>query len=432
MTVRAGQKLGKYRLLRRIANGPFASVYEAADTLEGIRVALKLPHPEIHANPQFEADFRKEVRITAKLQHANILSVKDASFIGDQFVIASALGQSSLHDRLKHRLSLKKAVDFSRQMLDAVAHAHSLRIIHCDIKPANFIVFPQDRLRLADFGIAKVAMHTVKASGSGTLGYVAPEQAMGRPSFRSDVFSLALVIYRMLSGHLPEWPFDWPPEGLERIRGRMSPEFIGFLRRALEVRPNKRPRDASRMRDDFRRLEARAIKRPRTRRGATTSNGSKRSWQQIRHQQFTREYGKALETRFECNRCHGPVAEAMHACPWCGAHHKHFEGDSKFPAQCPRCARGVKLDWKYCAWCYGAGFEEVATRAYSDKRYVARCSCADRGPLMRFMRYCPWCRTKVRKKWPINGNRQRCPHCRWGVIRNFWSWCPWCTRKLSQ
>jgi serine/threonine protein kinase len=88
----------------------------------------------------------------------------------------------------------------------AYAHAHN-RVIHCDVKPDNFILFPDNVLKLADFGIAKVAYQTLRASGSGTVGYVAPEQAMGKPSFRSDVFSLGLILYRMFSGVLPEWPY---------------------------------------------------------------------------------------------------------------------------------------------------------------------------------------------------------------------------------
>ena len=93
-------------------------------------------------------------------------------------------------------------VDLARQVLEAVAHAHEHRIIHCDIKPENFILFPGNRLRLTDFGISRLAARTVLASGSGTVGYVAPEQAMGRASFQSDVLDRKST--RLNSSHMSE------------------------------------------------------------------------------------------------------------------------------------------------------------------------------------------------------------------------------------
>jgi serine/threonine protein kinase len=186
--VRVRQRLGKYRIDRRLADGGFATVFKAYDTIAGVSVALKVPNG---TSPTKEAldDFRKEVRVTAKLDHPNILPVKDAGFIDGVFVIACPLGERSLADRLQHRMSSRTIVELAEQMLAAVAFAHGKRVMHCDIKPENFILFSENRLRLADFGIAKTALRTIQASGSGTVGYVAPEQAMGRPSLRSDVFS---------------------------------------------------------------------------------------------------------------------------------------------------------------------------------------------------------------------------------------------------
>jgi hypothetical protein len=92
----------------------------------------------------------------------------------------------------------------------------------------------------------------------------------------------------------------------------------------------------------------------------------------------------------------------------------------------------VKLDWCYCPSCYGPGFEPETTRSFPDKRYVAKCrneKC--RGPLMAFMRYCPWCRAKTRRPWKLAGSEARCPHCRWGVDASFWHFCPWCTKALE-
>jgi len=197
--LRAKQKLGKYRIERRLAEGGFANVFQAYDTIEGVRVALKVPHPELLTRGVLE-DFRNEVRLMAQLDHPHVLPLKDASFIGPHFVVAFPLGERTLADRIQNRVSLPAALDYAGQMLSAVAYAHSRRVMHCDIKPENFLLFPGNRLRLSDFGIAKVARRTIQASGSGTVGYVAPEQAMGKPSFRSDVFSLGLILYRMLSG----------------------------------------------------------------------------------------------------------------------------------------------------------------------------------------------------------------------------------------
>ncbi|MBN2293777.1 MAG: serine/threonine protein kinase, partial [Pirellulales bacterium] len=203
--LRKGQKLGKYKIERRLGEGGFANVYQALDTIEGTRVALKIPHDRL-VTPDVIENFRREVRLMARLHHPNILPLKDASIIDSHFVIAFPLGERSLADRIERRMSFNTSLDFADQMLTAVSHAHSNGVIHCDIKPENFIIFPESRLQLADFGIAKVAFRTVQGSGWGTLGYIAPEQAMGRPSFRSDVFSLGLVLYRMFAGKLPQWP----------------------------------------------------------------------------------------------------------------------------------------------------------------------------------------------------------------------------------
>ena len=222
MQLRARQRLGKYRIERRIAAGGFATVYSAQDTIEGVPVALKVPHERFLDNSALLDEFKKEARIAASLDHENILPIKNAMFIDNVFVIASPLGQSTLLDRLQKRLTPRTALGYTEQMLEAVACAHHNRIIHLDIKPENFIMFPGDRLRLSDFGISKVSVRTsLKASGTGTLGYVSPEQALGKPSYRSDVFSLGLVIYRMLTGVLPEWPYDRPLAGAGALARRV-------------------------------------------------------------------------------------------------------------------------------------------------------------------------------------------------------------------
>ena len=256
--LRARQRLGKYRIEKRISSGGFAVVYQAMDTIEGIRVALKVPHAEIITEEVLD-DFRQEVRLAVRLEHPHILQLKNASFIDNQFVIAFPLGEKTLSERLRSRLSITTALGYSAQMIEAVACAHQHRIIHCDIKPENLILFSGNRLKLTDFGIAKVAQKTVRGSGTGTIGYMAPEQAMGKPSLRSDVFSLGLIMYRMFSGIWPEYPFDWPPENYSRLRGRLHPDMIAVIRRAIEPVPRKRYRDAVQMLKAFRLAKSKAV-----------------------------------------------------------------------------------------------------------------------------------------------------------------------------
>jgi serine/threonine-protein kinase len=424
------QILGKYRVVSRIGEGGFATVYKAYDTIEGISVALKIPHKKLLTKDVLES-FRKEVRVTAGLDHPNILPIKNASFIDRQFVIVYPLGEGTLEQRLRKRVAGRTALEYAGQMLEALAFAHQHRIIHCDIKPENFILFSGGRVRLADFGIAKVVQRTALLSGkgTGTLGFVAPEQALGKPSLRSDVFSLGLVLYRMFAGQLPEWPYEWPPPGFARIKQRVSADFLAFVRRALELDERKRYKDAIQMLARFRRTKSHALRRGRRRYKKPTNSQS--DWREIKLRNFKRQYGTPLATRSTCGRCGGPTSEAMKHCPWCGAARRIYRGPTSFPKRCRRCGRGVKLDWRFCGWCYGGAIGPAETREYSDVRYTGRCSSSSCGRkhLIPFMHFCPWCRTKVKRKWRVSESDRRCKRCGWGVLADYWDWCPWCGRK---
>src|SRR5688572_22570790 len=289
VALKARQKLGKYRIERRISEGPIATVYEAVDTIHGLHVALKIPH-ESSMSEHFLADFKREARLAQRLEHPNILPIRDASFIADRFVIAMPLGERSLASRMRKRLSTESALHFIEQALAAVAHAHSANVIHCDIKPDNFILFANNQLKLTDFGFSKVAERTLRASGSGTVGYIAPEQAVGRPKFESDVFSLGLVIYELLSGYLPEWPYDWPPPEVKRVREKLGAKLMPWLRRSIEVRPQNRFKNAATMYREFKRLRNGAGKRQRRARSSKADDPT--LWQTVLFRQFRRKYGK--------------------------------------------------------------------------------------------------------------------------------------------
>jgi serine/threonine protein kinase len=241
--LRIGSRLDKYRILRRLGEGGFATVFAAHDMVEDQKVALKIPDHRYVSNLQTLDDMQREVRIMARMDHPSVLPLKDARFIEGHFVMVFPLGEETLADRLGRRMSRATAVDYIVQMISAVAYAHQQSVLHRDIKPENFILFRDQVIQLTDFGLARIERGSHDASGSGTIGYIAPEQAMGRPSYRSDVFSLGLVIYRTLAGEVPEYPFETLP-GFNKLRRGLSKEFVALIRKAIDPSPNKRFRDA--------------------------------------------------------------------------------------------------------------------------------------------------------------------------------------------
>ncbi len=256
-TVRVGSRLGKYRVDRRQGSGAYASVYAALDTLLGIKVALKIPSQAVMSEELLD-EFRREVRLTMKLDHPNILPIRDATFIEGHFVIVSPLAEKTLFDRLQNRIAFDTTFDMLTQLLDAVSHAHQHGVIHCDIKPENILIFPDNQIRLADFGIAKAAQATISGSGTGTVGHMAPEQAMGKPSMRSDVFSIGLIAYRMLAGAWPEYPFDWPMPGAVNLRRRAHPDLVSIIRKSISYNPRHRYRDATQMLAEWKKVRLKA------------------------------------------------------------------------------------------------------------------------------------------------------------------------------
>lgn len=241
-SLRSGQRLGKYKLRRRIGGGATATVFEATDTIEGRQVALKVAGTDEDA----ELDCERELRILSKLDHPSILSLRNGDRIDGRLVMAFPLARETLADRLRRRMSNERALNYAHQLLEALAHAHERRVLHRDVKPANMLLFDDDELRLADFGAGCTPARTRWGTSVGTVGYMAPEQALGRSSMRSDVFCAGLVLYRCTSGALPQWPFEWPGPGRERLR-RFGPEWSKFLRKALELHERRRYRDGGAM-----------------------------------------------------------------------------------------------------------------------------------------------------------------------------------------
>ncbi len=271
--VRVGGRLDKYRILRRLGEGGFATVYAAQDMIEDRRVALKIPDSRYVSNTQSLDDIQREVRIMARLDHPCILPIKDARFIDGHFVMVFPLGEETLADRMGRRMAKATAVDYVVQMTGAVAYAHEQNVLHRDIKPENFVLFANQVVRLTDFGLARVERGIHDASASGTLGYMSPEQAMGRPSYRSDVFSLGLVIYRMLAGDVPEYPFNSLP-GFNKLRRGLSQNLVSLIRKAIEPAPQKRFRDAVAMNNALKKIRYPLTNRSVSLRGASSLSAS--------------------------------------------------------------------------------------------------------------------------------------------------------------
>lgn len=270
--LRIGARLDKYRITKRLGEGGFATVYAAHDQVEDRKVALKIPDSRYVTNTQSLDDMQREVRIMARMNHPSVLPLKDARIIDGYFVIVFPLGDETLSDRMTRRMSRATAMDYAVQMVSAVAYAHEQQVLHRDIKPENFILFPDQVIQLTDFGLARFETGDHDVSGSGTLGYISPEQAMGHPTFRSDVFSLGLVLYRLFSGEIPEYPFERKPS-FNKLRRGLSRDFVELIQKAIEVQPSKRFRDGVAMHNAMTKIKYPLVDRSVSLRGGTEIQG---------------------------------------------------------------------------------------------------------------------------------------------------------------
>jgi serine/threonine-protein kinase len=429
--LRRGSRLGKYRLERRIGEGASATVWQARDQVEGRRVALKVVAPAIVEEFGRNA-IEAEARVAARLDHPRILTIRNADWIDGFFVLATDLARSSLERSPSIRKSPERILAVVLDVAEGLAHAHAQGVIHRDVKPGNILLYEDRRARLADFGTARIGQARARVmTEAGTMGYMAPEQAYGKPRFASDVFSLSLTAYELWAGELPGWPFEWPFDGAARFEKRCPRAVQPVVRRGLALDLGRRYADAV----EFHRALSRAAE---THRVARRPSRTKR--RSVRHPPleadpftleagwFRRRFGRVLETRYDCHACDGPISEAMRHCPWCGTTRNSFAEITSFPLVCPDCERGVRPEWGACPSCHSGRF-------VPDGRAVPGASTAERrcrkkgcgAPLHRFMHYCPSCKTRVTKPWKVEG-LDSCTRCRWPFVSR-WRFCAWCGRR---
>ncbi|MDQ3271905.1 MAG: serine/threonine protein kinase, partial [Pseudomonadota bacterium] len=207
-------KLGRYDIIRVLGKGAMGLVYEARDPNLNRRVAIKTIKVENlseEAAAEYEARFKTEAHSAARLQHPNIVSVYDSDRHGDMAYLVMEFIQG---EDLKHHLdsgkrySLAQSLAMMRELLSALEYAHRQAIVHRDVKPANLLIEADGRVKLTDFGVARIqdSGEATRTQGSmvGTLKYMSPEQVQGQPiDARADLFAVGTVLYQLLTGMRP-------------------------------------------------------------------------------------------------------------------------------------------------------------------------------------------------------------------------------------
>src|SRR3712207_2039152 len=200
---------GRYRILRKLGSGGMANVYLAEDEDLGRRVAIKILNDRYATDDSFNERFRREAKSAAALSHPNIVSIYDRGDAeGRPYIAMEVIEGRSLKELIvaSGSLPIAQAIEYAKQILNALRFAHRNGIIHRDIKPHNILLGAEDRLKVTDFGIARAGASQMTEVGSimGTAQYLSPEQARGAPvTAASDLYSAGIVLYEMLTGKTP-------------------------------------------------------------------------------------------------------------------------------------------------------------------------------------------------------------------------------------
>jgi serine/threonine-protein kinase len=316
-----GQTIGKYRILSPLGSGGFGSVYLAEDTWIDKKVALKVPHKQ---NLDF-SEMVREPRLLASMSHPNIVTVLTAERQEDVFFIVMEYVTGETLESLIARegaLDLTRALDFTCQICNAVDHAHRAGVLHRDLRPGNMLVTESGMLKVTDFGTSRfleIAAHGTTVIGSPP--YMAPEQFYGKAVFASDVYSVGVTMYQMLTGSMP---YDTPaPADIERLvrgelvtaprlkNGKIPKAIDDIVVRAMAADPNARYQRAGELLEDLLRAREPA---PRKAVGRVAAGSAGEA-----HVSEIQSRLRARETpqgRF-CWHCRKPLQGRTARCPFC-------------------------------------------------------------------------------------------------------------------
>jgi eukaryotic-like serine/threonine-protein kinase len=274
MTIETGTRLGRYEIRSKIGEGGMGEVYLARDTQLGRDVAIKVLPSTYSQDRERLHRFEQEACAASALNHPNILSIYDVGMHdGAPYVVSELLEGQTLRQRIGGtRLSQRKVIDYALQIARGLAAAHDKGIVHRDLKPDNLFITNDGRVKILDFGLAKLTgvadvelsqtsiptrrVDTDPGKVMGTVGYMSPEQVKGRPvDHRSDIFSFGAILYEMISGHRA-FHGDSPAETMSAIlredppdlsatNGNVSPTLERLVNHCIEKTPEERFHSAS-------------------------------------------------------------------------------------------------------------------------------------------------------------------------------------------
>jgi serine/threonine protein kinase len=253
-----GDKLDHYRLENLVARSGMASIYRATDLENERTVAIKIPHPEVEADPLFYDRFKREEEIGKKLDHPGVMRVyadddRSRVYMVMEWVEGKLLRQILIEQK---KLPIERAIRITLGICEALEYIHSKGVVHRDLKPENIMVDANDHVKLIDFGIAgSVGMRRLTFANlthaMGTPDYISPEQVKSkRGDARSDIYALGVMLYEMLTGDVP---FHGPnafaimndrllnnPIPPRELNPEISPQLQEIIYRALERKPENR------------------------------------------------------------------------------------------------------------------------------------------------------------------------------------------------